>query len=251
MIKQEPSVKDEPVLDQQPVETQEKLLVENELKTEPQVKQEMFEMVLEEGETDSSSRENTKVEKQEHIEDTETENNEVGAVLALSNLLKKEKENHRIITRKFEQEKEQLKKKNAEQLQGIQTISEKAETLQKENFEQSERLESSREQLRQALAEFEEKSEMLSRVLLELDGQNQLVSLLQAEFRDQEEELGRRAARYEAAQEERNCVICLATPSNVVFSPCGHLSCCQACADIDQCPICRADIQNKMRVFFS
>jgi hypothetical protein len=48
----------------------------------------------------------------------------------------------------------------------------------------------------------------------------------------------------ETIYESRECVICLGNPSEVVFSPCGHLCACKACGDrLEKCCICRVDIQ--------
>lgn len=36
------------------------------------------------------------------------------------------------------------------------------------------------------------------------------------------------------------CKICMDRPMNIVFSSCGHMSCCDVCCHaIDKCPICR------------
>ena len=51
---------------------------------------------------------------------------------------------------------------------------------------------------------------------------------------------------YESAE----CSICLSNPCDIVFAPCGHLTICERCNPYikvkDRCPICRADIENKI-----
>ncbi|KAM9527405.1 baculoviral IAP repeat-containing protein 7 [Guaruba guarouba] len=53
-------------------------------------------------------------------------------------------------------------------------------------------------------------------------------------------------------QEERMCKVCLDKDVSVVFVPCGHLVACRECAlNLRLCPICRADIQDRLRTFMS
>ena len=43
------------------------------------------------------------------------------------------------------------------------------------------------------------------------------------------------------------CCICFDAPKNIVFIPCGHFYCCSGCSNhIDNCPICRIRITNKI-----
>uniref|UniRef100_A0A0X3NUC5 E3 ubiquitin-protein ligase MYLIP n=1 Tax=Schistocephalus solidus TaxID=70667 RepID=A0A0X3NUC5_SCHSO len=53
---------------------------------------------------------------------------------------------------------------------------------------------------------------------------------------------------HEAVQEQLRealvCRVCMDSPINCVFFPCGHTICCKDCADrVDQCPICRKSIE--------
>ncbi len=51
----------------------------------------------------------------------------------------------------------------------------------------------------------------------------------------------------ETIYESRECVICLGNPSEIVFSPCGHLCACKACGDrLENCCICRVAIHAKI-----
>uniref|UniRef100_A0A8B9FHA4 RING-type E3 ubiquitin transferase n=1 Tax=Amazona collaria TaxID=241587 RepID=A0A8B9FHA4_9PSIT len=53
-------------------------------------------------------------------------------------------------------------------------------------------------------------------------------------------------------QEEKMCKVCLDKDASVVFVPCGHLVACRECAlNLRSCPICRADIQDRLRTFMS
>ena len=53
-------------------------------------------------------------------------------------------------------------------------------------------------------------------------------------------------------REERTCKICMDAEVGVVFLPCGHLSCCPGCAaGMEQCPMCRTPIQEKVRTYLS
>lgn len=46
------------------------------------------------------------------------------------------------------------------------------------------------------------------------------------------------------------CVICLEPKLEVLFEPCGHIITCTTCAPgVDMCPLCRAAIVKRTRVF--
>ncbi|KAK7895814.1 hypothetical protein WMY93_021139 [Mugilogobius chulae] len=48
------------------------------------------------------------------------------------------------------------------------------------------------------------------------------------------------------------CVVCMETGSQVIFLPCGHVCCCQVCSDaLQNCPMCRATISQRIRLFHS
>lgn len=48
------------------------------------------------------------------------------------------------------------------------------------------------------------------------------------------------------------CVICMEAPSNVAFTDCGHMVCCDRCAvALPQCPMCRGPVQNWIRIYRS
>merc|ERR1719513_274195 len=50
--------------------------------------------------------------------------------------------------------------------------------------------------------------------------------------------------------EDNECTICMDAVRNVVFLPCGHVCSCSKCAaKLAQCPICRAQIDQKVRIF--
>lgn len=46
------------------------------------------------------------------------------------------------------------------------------------------------------------------------------------------------------------CVVCMETGAQVIFLPCGHVCCCQVCSDaLQNCPLCRANISQRIRLF--
>ncbi|XP_074546901.1 E3 ubiquitin-protein ligase LRSAM1 isoform X2 [Halichoeres trimaculatus] len=48
------------------------------------------------------------------------------------------------------------------------------------------------------------------------------------------------------------CVVCMETGSQVIFLPCGHVCCCQVCSDaLQNCPLCRSNISQRIRLFHS
>ncbi|KAK4877286.1 hypothetical protein RN001_009792 [Aquatica leii] len=53
-----------------------------------------------------------------------------------------------------------------------------------------------------------------------------------------------------AKTSESECVICMDAYCEVIFVPCGHLCCCFNCADpLHDCPMCRGEIERKIRVY--
>ncbi|XP_019639430.1 PREDICTED: baculoviral IAP repeat-containing protein 7-like [Branchiostoma belcheri] len=57
-------------------------------------------------------------------------------------------------------------------------------------------------------------------------------------------------------KEERTCKICMTNDACMVFIPCGHLCCCNSCANTmrkrgSTCPLCRARIRHVQRAFLS
>lgn len=54
----------------------------------------------------------------------------------------------------------------------------------------------------------------------------------------------------ESSTMQTECVICMDEKCEVVFIPCGHMCCCQECAnkEIDSCPMCRGSIERKIKV---
>lgn len=56
----------------------------------------------------------------------------------------------------------------------------------------------------------------------------------------------------EALEEEQACVVCSEKPKAMLFLPCRHLCTCDGCGgQLRQCPICRADIDDKVHAYRS
>uniref|UniRef100_A0A8C4GRN9 RING-type domain-containing protein n=1 Tax=Dicentrarchus labrax TaxID=13489 RepID=A0A8C4GRN9_DICLA len=48
------------------------------------------------------------------------------------------------------------------------------------------------------------------------------------------------------------CVVCMESGSQVIFLPCGHVCCCQVCSDaLQNCPLCRNNISQRIRLYHS
>ncbi len=57
-----------------------------------------------------------------------------------------------------------------------------------------------------------------------------------------------------AAEEAKRCVVCLDGAKTVRFAPCNHVCCCAKCglgAALKTCPMCRAPIKTREKLFFS
>lgn len=53
-------------------------------------------------------------------------------------------------------------------------------------------------------------------------------------------------------RQKTKCKVCLDSEVGVVFRPCGHLCCCQTCAPrVQNCPVCRGSIQDRVRTYMS
>ncbi|XP_066836627.1 E3 ubiquitin-protein ligase LRSAM1 isoform X2 [Anser cygnoides] len=52
--------------------------------------------------------------------------------------------------------------------------------------------------------------------------------------------------------EKSECVVCMEQEAQTVFLPCGHVCCCQTCGkQLRACPLCRKDITQHVRIFYS
>ncbi|XP_035197482.1 E3 ubiquitin-protein ligase LRSAM1 isoform X2 [Oxyura jamaicensis] len=52
--------------------------------------------------------------------------------------------------------------------------------------------------------------------------------------------------------EKSECVVCMEQEAQTVFLPCGHVCCCQTCCEqLRACPLCRKDITQHVRIFYS
>uniref|UniRef100_A0A671V296 Leucine rich repeat and sterile alpha motif containing 1 n=1 Tax=Sparus aurata TaxID=8175 RepID=A0A671V296_SPAAU len=48
------------------------------------------------------------------------------------------------------------------------------------------------------------------------------------------------------------CVVCMETGAQVIFLPCGHVCCCHVCSDaLQNCPLCRSSISQRIRLYHS
>ena len=46
------------------------------------------------------------------------------------------------------------------------------------------------------------------------------------------------------------CVICLENYKCMLLMPCKHVCCCEQCSkDINQCPLCRKNIESKTKIY--
>jgi hypothetical protein len=54
---------------------------------------------------------------------------------------------------------------------------------------------------------------------------------------------------YDVSNQDNNCVICMVSPKDVIYVPCGHYSSCHSCSldllkhSYRSCPICRKKIK--------
>lgn len=52
--------------------------------------------------------------------------------------------------------------------------------------------------------------------------------------------------------QEANCVVCMIAPKTELLKPCNHICTCAACSGaLLVCPICRAPIQSREKVFIA
>lgn len=51
--------------------------------------------------------------------------------------------------------------------------------------------------------------------------------------------------------EQNECIICIENKLQIVFVPCGHICSCVECSKrLNQCPICRKNIDSCLKIFF-
>lgn len=98
-----------------------------------------------------------------------------------------------------------------------------------------------------------ERTEMMARSMIGLETElDELKARLAARERQPLPELGKNAT----------CVICLDHPRGTAFVPCGHIACCQRCADmidrrarrdrlVPRCPICKTPISKAQVLYYA
>ena len=98
-----------------------------------------------------------------------------------------------------------------------------------------------------------ERTEMMARSMIALETElDELKVRLAARERQPLPELGKNAT----------CVICLDHPRGTAFVPCGHIACCQRCADmidrrarrdrlVPRCPICKTPISKAQVLYYA
>ena len=53
-------------------------------------------------------------------------------------------------------------------------------------------------------------------------------------------------------EEARKCKACRNEQANIVFVPCGHLTCCTSCSEkIEKCPLCSCFIRRRVRSYIA
>ncbi|KAM6337174.1 E3 ubiquitin-protein ligase LRSAM1 isoform 4-T6 [Alca torda] len=53
-------------------------------------------------------------------------------------------------------------------------------------------------------------------------------------------------------EKKSECVVCMEQETQMIFLPCGHVCCCQTCCErLHACPLCRKDITQRIRIFYS
>ncbi|XP_015734119.1 E3 ubiquitin-protein ligase LRSAM1 isoform X1 [Coturnix japonica] len=53
-------------------------------------------------------------------------------------------------------------------------------------------------------------------------------------------------------EKKSECVVCMEQEAQMIFLPCGHVCCCQTCCKrLQTCPLCRRDIAQHVRIFYS
>ncbi|NXH17807.1 LRSM1 ligase, partial [Bucco capensis] len=51
-------------------------------------------------------------------------------------------------------------------------------------------------------------------------------------------------------QSKAECVVCMEQETQMIFLPCGHVCCCQSCCEqLHSCPLCRAELTQRIRIF--
>ena len=72
-----------------------------------------------------------------------------------------------------------------------------------------------------------------------------------AELHDERVAIVVEDSKVSADDDEGLCIICFEAPSSHILIPCGHQCVCQSCMDkvLNECPICRAAVDLKVKVF--
>ena len=78
---------------------------------------------------------------------------------------------------------------------------------------------------------------------------NERPSISQLKF-DLEDAYASLRAAHKDDGDENFCVVCMERPATIALLPCGHLCACKEDAGLlNLCPICRAPVQNRQRIY--
>lgn len=92
----------------------------------------------------------------------------------------------------------------------------------------------------------EEEEKKSSVTIIKGKGDEKIAEILKEKDKEKEK-LGE---ELEKLKDERSCVVCLENPRSILFLPCKHLCVCAECKDsLDQCPLCRQKIEQKIETF--
>merc|ERR1712166_1650869 len=75
---------------------------------------------------------------------------------------------------------------------------------------------------------------------------------LEQNISELEQNISKKDREIQHLKDFRKCKVCMENEVDQVFSPCGHVICCQICiTKLRTCPICRAPIKDTLLAFFS
>ena len=128
-----------------------------------------------------------------------------------------------------------------------QKMKKKNQQLVESQRESKDRLRQQRQQHQQALQQERKENERLKRLLqVERRSEQELEENL-----DQKPQQKLSIDLFNKVQ-RAECKVCLVEEVQVLFLPCRHLVTCEKCANrLGQCPLCRENIQDTIRVFWA
>ncbi len=141
------------------------------------------------------------------------------------------------------------REKLAHQLSGAENESFRLQSQLQDESSRRSSLEKQSERIRALVKNaFEETNRWQENVTFVLDRFDKSLSNIDQKHQRLRDAMQRHKREASESQVQK-CIMCVSNPISVCYVPCGHRSVCPACDVMEQCPVCRGYIRERIRTF--